>query len=168
MRRFNITYVRHAEVGYCKGNAIGLERLSCENGRLIGDVCLSSGCWIYKESDMCPVQDIEVVIDWFSDVIWGAIKMTNSPVGGASEFSCPPESVDQGMCRAGTFCYKQMLNVLVEERVLGGRLWRSAWNSFPRGKRVCKRSCCKHCFSIFDSVCLLFCLKCLQFSAMDP
>ena len=55
---------------------------------------------------MCPIQDIEVVIDWFSVVIWGAIKMTNSPVGGVSKFSCPPESVDQGMCRAKTFCYK--------------------------------------------------------------
>ena len=45
---------------------------------------------------------------------------------------------------------------MVEERVLSGRLWRSAWNSFPRGKRVCKRSCCKHCFSVFDSLRLLF------------
>ena len=84
MRPFNITYVRHAEVGCCKGNAIGLERLSCENGRFIGDVCLSSGCCICQESDMCPVQDIEVVIDWFSAVMSGDIKMNNSPVGGAS------------------------------------------------------------------------------------
>ena len=83
--------------GCCKGNAAGLEHLSCENERLTGDVCLSSGCWICKESDLCSVQDIEVVIGWFSVVMWGAIKMTNSPVGGASEFSCPPESVDQGM-----------------------------------------------------------------------
>ena len=30
-------------------------------------------------------------------VLWGAIKRTNSPVGGASEFPCPPESVDQGI-----------------------------------------------------------------------
>ena len=49
---------------------------------------------------------IEVVIDWFSAVMWGAIKMSNSPVGGDSEFSCPRESVDQGMRGAGTFCYK--------------------------------------------------------------
>ena len=92
--------------GCCKGNATGLEHLSCENEGLIGDVCLSSGCWIFKESDMCPAQDIEVVIDWFSAVMCGDIKMSNSPVGGASEFSCSPESVDQGICRAGTFCYK--------------------------------------------------------------
>ena len=43
---------------------------------------------------MCPVQDFEVVIDWFSVVMWVAIKMVNSTIGGASEFSCPPESVD--------------------------------------------------------------------------
>ena len=34
---------------------------------------------------MCPVQDVEVVIDWCSVVILGAIKMTNSPGGGVSE-----------------------------------------------------------------------------------
>ena len=43
---------------------------------------------------MRPVQDIEVVIDWFSVVMWGAINMSNSPIGGASEFLCPPEFVD--------------------------------------------------------------------------
>ena len=86
--------------GCYKGNATSLEHLSCENERLIGDVCLSSGCWICKESEPCPIQDIEVVMGWFGVVMWGAIKMTNLPVGGASEFSCPPcppESVDQGM-----------------------------------------------------------------------
>ena len=69
MRRLIVTYVRHAVLRCCKGNATGLERLSCENERLIGDVCVSSGCWICKESDRCPVQDIEVVIYWFSSVI---------------------------------------------------------------------------------------------------
>ena len=83
--------------GCCKGSATGLEHLSCENERLINVVCLSSGCWICKASDMHPVQDAEVVIKWFSFVMWGTIKMTNSPIGGASEFSCPPESVDQEM-----------------------------------------------------------------------
>ena len=33
-------------------------------------------------------------MDWFSAVMWGAIKMSNSPVGGDSEFSCLRESVD--------------------------------------------------------------------------
>ena len=106
MRPLISTYVRHAVPRCCKDNATGLQRLSCENERLIGDVCLSSGCWICKESDMCPFQGIEVVIDWFSAVMWGAIKMNNSPVGAASEFPCPPESVDRGMCRAQTFCDK--------------------------------------------------------------
>ena len=46
---------------------------------------------------MHPVQDTEVVINLFSVVMWVATKMTNSPVGGASEVSCPPESVDQEM-----------------------------------------------------------------------
>ena len=97
MRPLIITNVRHAVPRCYKSNATGLEHLSCENEQLTGDVCLSSGCWICKESDLCPVQEIEVVIGWFSVVMWGAIKMTNSLVGGASEFSCPAESVDQGM-----------------------------------------------------------------------
>ena len=46
---------------------------------------------------MQPVQDTEVVINLCSVVMWGAINMTNSSVGGAREFSCPPESVDQGV-----------------------------------------------------------------------
>ena len=83
--------------GCCKVNATGLEHLSCENGWLTDDVCVSSGCWICKASDIHPVQDIEVVINLFSVLMWGAIKMTNSPVGGACEFSCPAESVDQRM-----------------------------------------------------------------------
>ena len=56
--------------------------------------------------------------------------MSNSPVGAASESACPPESVDQEVCRAGKFFYKYMLNILVEERVLGDRLWSPARNSF--------------------------------------
>ena len=43
------------------------------------------------------LQDTEVVINWFSVVMWVTIKTTNSPIGGANEFSCPPKSVDQGM-----------------------------------------------------------------------
>ena len=97
MRPLIITYVRHAVPGCCKGNATCLEHLSCENERLISGVSLSSGCLICKASDMHPVQDIEVAIGWFSAVMWGANKMTNSPVGGASEPSCAPESVDQEM-----------------------------------------------------------------------
>ena len=97
MRPLIITYVRHAVPGCCKGNTTGLEHLSCENERLTDGICLSSGCWICKASDMHPVQDTEMVIGWLSVVMWGAIKMTNSPVGGAREFSCPPESVDQGL-----------------------------------------------------------------------
>ena len=97
MRPLIITYVRHDVLGCCKGNATGLKHLSCENERLTGGVYLSSGCWICKESDLCPLQDTEVVINLFSVVMWGTIKMTNSPIGGANELSCPPESVDQGM-----------------------------------------------------------------------
>ena len=46
---------------------------------------------------MHPVQRTEVVIKWFCVVMWGTIKMTNLLVGGAREFLCPAESVDQGM-----------------------------------------------------------------------
>ena len=73
---------------------------------MIGDVCLSSGCRICEECDLCPVQDIEVVIAWFSVVMWDPIRMSNSPIGGAIEYARPPEFVDQEMCRAGTFFYK--------------------------------------------------------------
>ena len=103
MRPLIIAYFRHAVPGCRNGNTTGLERLACNNEWLISDACLSSEWRSCEECDLCPVQDIEVVIDWFSAVMWGAIKMSNSPVGGASEFSCPPESVDEGMCRAGTF-----------------------------------------------------------------
>ena len=67
-----VTYVRHVVPGCCKANATGLERLSCDNEWLIGDVCLSSECWVCKECDLRPVQDMEVVIDWFSAVMWGS------------------------------------------------------------------------------------------------
>ena len=136
----NITYVRHAVPGCCKGNATGVERLCYGNESLISDECLPNGCSICKECDMCLVQAIEVIINWFSAMMWGAIKMSNSPVGGASEFPRLPESVDQRMCRTGTFSYKYMLNVLLEQRVLGGRLWRPTWNSFPGSKRVVNKA----------------------------
>ena len=77
MRPLVITYVRHAMLGCFKGNTTGLEHLSCENDRLTGDVCVSNGRWSCKESDMCPVQDIEMVIGWCSIVMWCAIKMIN-------------------------------------------------------------------------------------------
>ena len=88
MRPLIITYLRHAVPRCYQGNATGLEHLSYENGRLTSDVCLLSGCWICEESDLCPIQYIEVVIGWFSVVVWGAIKMTSSPVGGASDAKC--------------------------------------------------------------------------------
>ena len=71
-----------------------------------GTICLSSGCQCSEEYDLCPVQDIEVAIYWSSALMRGSITMSNSPIGGASVFSCPPESVDQEMCCAGTFFYK--------------------------------------------------------------
>ena len=106
MRPLIITYVRHGVRRCCKGNATGLEPLACDNEWLIGDVCLSWEWRSCEECDLCLIQDIELVIDWFSAVMWGAMNMSNSPVGGASEISCPPDSVDQQTCRAGTFCYK--------------------------------------------------------------
>ena len=84
--------------------------------------CLSNEYWSYKECGLCPVHYIEAAIDLFSGVMLGAIKMRNSPNGGTSAFSYLPESVDQEMCRARVFLYKRVLNILVEERVLGGRL----------------------------------------------
>ena len=83
-----------------------MEPLPCNNEWLIDDVCLLNGCWIYKECDLCLVEDIEVVIDWFSAMMWGAIKMSNSPIGGTSEFPCLPKSVDQAMCQTGTLFHK--------------------------------------------------------------
>ena len=52
MRPLIITYVRHAMPECCKGNTTGLKSLSCENEQLIGEVCLSSGCWICEEYDL--------------------------------------------------------------------------------------------------------------------
>ena len=101
-----ITYIRHAVPGCCKGNVTGLEHLSYENERLIGDVCLSSGCRICKESDMRPVQGIEVVIDWFSAAMWGAIKMIIHPLVVPVNFHVCQNLLIRGMCRARTLCYK--------------------------------------------------------------
>ena len=80
-----------------------MERIYCDNERLICDVCLSNECRSCQECDLCPVLDIEVVVDWFAVVILGAMKASNSPIHGASEFPCPPESVDREVCCAGTF-----------------------------------------------------------------
>ena len=98
-----ITYVRHAMSGCYKENATGIERLCCDNEWLIGDACLSSGYWSCEDSDLCLFQDIETLIDWFSAVMWGAIRMCNSLIGGANESSCLAKSVDQEVCPLGTF-----------------------------------------------------------------
>ena len=45
-------------------------------------------------------------IDWFNVVIWGAIKMSVLPIGGARVFSYLPKSVDHEICRFGTFFYE--------------------------------------------------------------
>ena len=101
MRSLIITYVRQAVPGCCKRNATGLERLSRDDEWLVGDVCLLSGCRSCEECDLCAVQGIDVAIDRFSVVLWRAIKVSNSPIGGASEFSCPQESVDEEAQSAG-------------------------------------------------------------------
>ena len=98
-----MTYVHRAVPGCCKGNATSLEHLSCHNQWLIGEACLSSEYRSCEECDLCPVQHIEMFIDWFSAVMWGAIKMSNAPIDGTSEFSFPRESVYQEMCCAGIF-----------------------------------------------------------------
>ena len=59
-----------------------------------------------EECDLCPVEDIELFIYWFSAMKWGAIKLSNLPIGGASAFSCLSEFVDQETCYVGTFFYK--------------------------------------------------------------
>ena len=98
-----MTYVYRAVPECCKGNATGLEHLSCHSQWLIGEACLSSEYRSCEECDLCPVQHIEMFIDWFSAVMWGAIKMSNAPIDGTSEFSFPRESVYQEMCCAGIF-----------------------------------------------------------------
>ena len=76
MRSLIIIYVLHAILGCGNGNVTSLERLYCDNWWLIGDVCLSSGCQNCEECDLCPIQDIEVVIDWFSAMMRGGIKIS--------------------------------------------------------------------------------------------
>lgn len=75
-----------------------MERLSCDILWLIGDVCLSNGCQSLDKCDMCSIQCIEVVVDWFGAIMWGTIKMSNSTIGGAGESSCSTESVDEEGC----------------------------------------------------------------------
>ena len=44
-----------------------------------------------------------MVVDWFSAVMWCAIRMSNSLISGASESACPVESVNEEVCCARTF-----------------------------------------------------------------
>ena len=55
-----------------------------------------------------------MVINSFSIVIWGAISMSNSTTGGASESACLAESADQAHCAETSFC-KLVLNILIVE-----------------------------------------------------
>ena len=55
-----------------------------------------------EDYDLCPVLDIEVLIDQFSAVLWVATRMSCSHIGGASESACPVESADYETCCAGT------------------------------------------------------------------
>ena len=80
-----ITYVRHAVLGCYEGNATGLERFSCDHCWLIDGVSLSSVYPSCEEYDLCPVQDIEMVVDWFIVAMWGAIRVCNSSIGDASK-----------------------------------------------------------------------------------
>lgn len=90
-----MTQVRRVVLGRSKSKATSLERLSCGNWWPIGAVCLSSGYPSCEEYDLCPLQDVEVAIDWFNAVMWGAIRLCNSHVGGASESACLAKSVDK-------------------------------------------------------------------------
>ena len=52
---------------------------------------------------MCCIQDIEALVDWFGAVIWGGIRMSNSPIDGSSASVCPVEFVEEEVCYSGTF-----------------------------------------------------------------
>ena len=123
--------------GCYKGNVTGLKCLSCDNGWLICDVCLSNGCQTYKECDLCPVKDVEVVIDWFIAMIWGTVKISSSLIGSASEFLCKLGSVARQVCYAWAF-FQIGVEHFGGERVLSGHLRGSAWNSFPESKGFLK------------------------------
>ena len=77
-----------------KGSAIGIQRLSCGDQWLIGDSSPMRGFRNCKECGQRPVEDIEVVVNWFGELICGVISMSNSPIGDASEPACLAESVD--------------------------------------------------------------------------
>lgn len=64
---------------------------------------LSIGYGSCEKRDLCPVQDIEVVADCISSVMWGAIRMDSSPIGGTDESACPAESNYEVVCCAGAF-----------------------------------------------------------------
>ena len=112
--------VDHAVPKCSKGNATGTEHLFCDDKSLIVDGCLSSGCWSGRECDQCPVEDIDVVLDWCAAVMWAAIKMSHLPIDGASESVCLLEFVNEGGCCARTVIgfRKWMLVVPLDERVL--------------------------------------------------
>ena len=49
---------------------------------------------------MCPVLYIDVVVDWSGALMWGAMRMSNPPIGGGYESALPVESVDENVCWA--------------------------------------------------------------------
>ena len=46
------------------------------------------GSFIGNSDNTCSVFDIDVVFDWFGAVMWGAIRMSISPIRGAGESAC--------------------------------------------------------------------------------
>lgn len=89
------------------------KRLSCNDQWLIGNGCPSNIHWICEECDQCPVHDNEMLADWFDDVMWGVIRMSNSSIGGTSESACPTESVDEEECCAGA-----LIGCSLDQRIL--------------------------------------------------
>ena len=50
-----------------------------------------------------PFRYSEVTVGWFGAVMWSIIKMSHSPIGGASESACLVGYVDEEVCCSVTF-----------------------------------------------------------------
>ena len=86
-----------------KDNATSLEHPSCDNQQLTGDGWLSSGYRIYVKCYVCFDQNIEVVVDTSGALMWGVIRMSNTPIGGACESAFPAGPVDEEVYSAWVF-----------------------------------------------------------------
>lgn len=88
-----------------------------------------------------------MAIGWFDAVMWGVIRMSNSPIGGDSESTCQTESVDEEECCVGTFIRFLVIGVafFLDERFLTRSPLEVCLDFFLMEEGCYSSPCCKPC-----------------------